>query len=286
MPKTDLDTLQGDWTVTSLDADGQRMPAAALAGARVVVKGRRFTSVGMSATYEGTVKLDQTKTPRHFDLVFTAGPEKGARNLGIYKLAGGRWTICLATRGSVRPKTFAAPAGTGFALETLARGAAAGKAATKAPAAKGATTKAGKATTKAGTVAAARAEAEAGPPTPLEGDWAMVSGVFSGAPLDPTMVTWCRRVTRGGLTTVVAGPQTMLAARFTLDTATTPHEVDYMNVEGPNAGQAQAGIFDLRGDTLRVCMAAPGKPRPADFSSKAGDGRSYTTWKGASSSTR
>ena len=38
-------------------------------------------------------------------------------------------------------------------------------------------------------------------------------------------------------------------------------------------------ILDLSGDTLRICMAAPGKPRPTDFFSKAGDGRSYTTWR-------
>lgn len=32
------------------------------------------------------------------------------------------WTICLATRGNRRPKTFATKAGTGLALETLEPG--------------------------------------------------------------------------------------------------------------------------------------------------------------------
>ena len=48
---------------------------------------------------------------------------------------------------------------------------------------------------------------------------------------------------------------------------------------GASVGESQAGIAELTGDTLKVCMAAPGKPRPSDFSSKAGDGRSYTTWR-------
>lgn len=35
---------------------------------------------------------------------------------------------------------------------------------------------------------------------------------------------------------------------------------------GTNAGKSQAGIAELNGDTLKICMAALGKPRPADFS--------------------
>src|SRR5208283_985983 len=120
MPQ-DLDLLQGSWSITSLEIEGQELPASMLANCRIVIKGDRFVSTGMSAVYEGTVLLDPSATPRQLNMTFDAGPEKGNTNLGIYELEGDHWMLCLATRGTVRPPAFAATPGTGFALETLAR---------------------------------------------------------------------------------------------------------------------------------------------------------------------
>jgi hypothetical protein len=44
----------------------------------------------------------------------------------------------------------------------------------------------------------------------------------------------------------------MLKARFTLDSRTTPHAIDYVNLEGTNKGKRQAGIFELKGGTLSI----------------------------------
>ena len=267
----DRDALQGSWDVTSLEADGRAMPSQAWQGAAIVIKGRRFTSISMGVTYKGTLEIDPSARPKTFDLVFTAGPEKGNRNRGIYKLRGGRWTICLATRGGKRPKTFATTTGSGLALETLQRGDGTrkrrmpGAAVRRAPASKS---------------PAPRVPARvAGTRTDLDGEWAMVSAVLNGAALDRTTVAWCKRVTGDGITTVLAGPQTMLQATFTIDRTVVPHAIDYVNVVGANAGRRQAGIFDLGDGTLRICMAAPGEPRPGVFRSTSGDGRSYTTWR-------
>src|SRR5262245_18186110 len=118
----DLKTLQGTWTVTSLTMDGERMDADAVSGAQIVVKGRAFTSLGKGGEYGGTIDLDQKKSPKRFDLLITAGHAAGTRHLGIYRLDGDTWSMCLATRGDTRPRTFSARPGTGFALETLVRG--------------------------------------------------------------------------------------------------------------------------------------------------------------------
>jgi uncharacterized protein (TIGR03067 family) len=78
---------------------------------------------------------------------------------------------------------------------------------------------------------------------------------------------------------VTAGPQVFVKARFVLDTSKTPHAIDYINLPAaPHAGKTQAGIYEITGNTLKICMAAPGKPRPSEFASTSGDGRSYTTW--------
>lgn len=255
---TDLDKLQGAWEVTSLEVDGEKLPATAISGSRIVISGNKFTSTGMGAAYEGRVELQRSKKTKAFDLLFTAGPERGNRNLGIYKLDGERWTICLATRGSERPQKFASTPGSGIALETLRRS---------------------RAARKPGKKKASETATASGAATELEGEWAMVSGVFSGDALDKKMVQWCKRVTRGNVTTVTAGPQTFLKANFTLDNLKNPRAIDYNNLGGANAGKSQAGIFELSGEILRICMSAPGQPRPADFFSKSGDGRSYTAWR-------
>lgn len=259
----DLEKLQGAWRVTSLESDGQAMAEVVFAGATIVIKGSRFTSSGMGATYQGTVELDATSRPRAFDLLFTAGHAKGERNLGIYKLSGDRWTICLATRGDARPKKFATAPDSGYALETLARGAATNKPG-KAPSAK--------------RIPQPKTSGSA-PPTELEGEWQMVAAVFNGAAMPAAMMKWARRTTRGNLTRVDAGPQVMLNATFTLDRSTKPNRIDYVNLEGANKGKKQAGIFQLSARDLKICMAKPGGPRPDEFSSKPGDGRSFTTWR-------
>jgi uncharacterized protein (TIGR03067 family) len=270
---TDLDKLQGTWNVRSLETDGQKMPATAFNEARIVIEGNKFASLGMGATYEGAVQLDPASKPKAFDLLFTAGHAKGHRNLGIYKLAGDTWTICFATRGNKRPEKFATAPGTDFALETLERGEATRKSGKK---------KSPRVSSRgiADTTKTAQHEtAASGPVTGLEGEWAMVSAVLNGVAMNQVMVKWCQRITRGNITKVVAGPQVFVNARFTLDNSKKPQVIDYLNLEGASKGKSQAGIFELIGASLKICMSAPGHPRPADFSSKPGDGRSYTTWR-------
>src|SRR5664280_2868223 len=118
----DLDRLQGTWNIVSLEMDGQKMSRG---GARIGVRGNRFTTIAMGATYEGSVGVHQTTAPKSFELHFDEGPEKGNTSFGIYELDGDTWKICLTTRGSERPKEFAAPPGTGIALETVQRATAA-----------------------------------------------------------------------------------------------------------------------------------------------------------------
>lgn len=264
----DLDRLQGTWNVTALEVDGEQMDVSALNDARIVVTGDRFESLGMGALYEGTIEVYETKKPKAFDLVFTAGHAAGTRNPGIYKLDVNRWTICLATSGPTRPRRFATSPGTGLALETLVRS---GKQKTRSP-----RTSAREAKTRAH---AKNGEESSAPATELEGDWQMIEGVFNGKAMNATMMQWAKRVTRGNVTSVVAGPQTMLKASFTLDNSKNPTEIDYTIVEGTNRGKTQPGIVELKGDILKICMSAPGNDRPREFVSKPGDGRSYTAWR-------
>jgi uncharacterized protein (TIGR03067 family) len=262
--QTDVDRLQGTWRVIALELDGTAMPDDGFGDATITVHGTEFTSHGLGESYAGSIRVIAGKSPKAFDLVFTAGPPQGLTNRGIYKLDGDTWTICLATRGDARPKRFATRADSGIALETLERDTRAPRASTaKAPEIK----------------EAALSTANSGTATEIEGEWPMVSAVIDGKPLAPDMVKWCRRVTRGNVTQILAGPQSMLDAEFTLDASQTPAHIDYVNRSGKNKGRTQAGIYELSGDVLRICTAPPGGKRPSEFASTKGDGRSYTVWR-------
>jgi uncharacterized protein (TIGR03067 family) len=247
----DIDLLQGAWIITSLEMDGQETAAAMLGDARIIIKGDRFTSIGMGAVYEGTLKLADSKKPSQIDMAFDKGHARGTTNLGIYKLDGDTWRICLATRGTVRPSKFASTPGSGFAVETLTRGGAKTK------------TRASK-KTKAGTP----------PATELEGEWSMISGIFDGKPMDESMVKWVKRVTHGNETSVLAGPNVMLKAEFTIDASASPKTIDYLN-----KGKGQHGIYEFEGNVLKIYMAAPGSPRPTGFEAVPGKGSTLTVWK-------
>jgi uncharacterized protein (TIGR03067 family) len=265
----DLEKLQGTWRVTSLETDGRTMSPSTFHDSAIVIKGHKFTTASMGAKYKGTVDIHEETTPRSFDLVFSAGAEKGARNLGIYTIDGDRWTICLATRGTIRPKAFTTTPNSGLALETLMRE----RAPTKVP-----NKRASSPTLPAATPAKRNGVSE-GPASEIDGDWSLVSAVFNGAPFDKKLIGWVKRVTRGGVTTVTAGPNTMLRADFTLNASASPWEIEYVNLEGADKGKAQAGICQLADGALSICVAAPGRPRPTAFSSSNGDGRSLTIWR-------
>ena len=54
---------------------------------------------------------------------------------------------------------------------------------------------------------------------------------------------------------------------FTLDPAKTPKRIDVRSAEGPFKGKTLPGIYELKGDTLRLCLDGDGKAdkRPAAF---------------------
>ena len=69
----DLDKLQGTWSITSVEVDGQQMALPDFGGASVVIANDRFKSTGMGMDYEGVVTLQEKQKPKAFDLAFTAG---------------------------------------------------------------------------------------------------------------------------------------------------------------------------------------------------------------------
>lgn len=267
----DLDHLQGAWQISALEMDGQQIPADMIHGARIEIAGDRFTSTGMGAEYSGTIKLDSAAKPCEIDMKFTSGPEKGNVNLGIYELQKNGWRLCIAMRGGIRPTQFATELGSGFALETLTR--AGLEVVARKP-------KHGNGRhAKSTPIERPTKSASTSKPTELEGEWQMVSGVMNGVAMDKSMTQWVKRITEGNISTVTAGPQTMLKVEFSIDAKQSPKFIDYVNLAGSLKGKKQAGIYSLERGVLTVCVAAPKSPRPAKFESKPGQNHTLTVWK-------
>ena len=119
-PKTDLDRFQGTWYLVAAVDDGNVLPEDKVKQETIVFKGDTFRFPG-SAEYAtskaGTIKLDETKTPKEMDAIST---EKEVM-LGIYALDEGGYKVCFAPAGKPRPTALGSSPGSGYILQVWAR---------------------------------------------------------------------------------------------------------------------------------------------------------------------
>jgi uncharacterized protein (TIGR03067 family) len=70
--------------------------------------------------------------------------------------------------------------------------------------------------------------------------------------------------------TVKKGDDVIQAGTQKLDPSKSPKAIDVTMTEGVNKGAVMLGIYEINGDTLRVCFDAEGKKRPTQFKSAPG----------------
>jgi len=119
-PKTDLDRLQGTWNLVSAIQDGNALPEDKVKQTTIVFKGSTFRFPGLAeyaTSKSGTIKLDETKTPKEMDAIST---EKEVM-LGIYELEGDSYKVCFAPAGKPRPTEFTSTPGNGQILQVWER---------------------------------------------------------------------------------------------------------------------------------------------------------------------
>lgn len=112
----------------------------------------------------------------------------------------------------------------------------------------------------------------------LQGSWTMVSGAADGYTLPGLYVARMRRVFAADRLTVTMGGQLYFSATVVLRVNGDVRMLDYHMTGGPSAGAVQLGIYAVSGDTARFCFGAPGGPRPHEFVTTPGDGRTLSTW--------
>jgi uncharacterized protein (TIGR03067 family) len=113
----------------------------------------------------------------------------------------------------------------------------------------------------------------------LEGAWSMVSGEANGVSMPEATVKTGKRVAQEGETTISFGGQVYFKAKFRIDPTQKPKAIDYAMTECPTKGKTHLGIYELDGDTVKFCFAAPGKDRPTEFTAKEGTQQTLSVWK-------
>jgi uncharacterized protein (TIGR03067 family) len=71
---------------------------------------------------------------------------------------------------------------------------------------------------------------------------------------------------------IARDPKETLSGTFTVSVSRKPKTIDVTFNEGPEKGKVFKGIYELEGDTYKVCIALPGKERPTEFVSKPESG--------------
>lgn len=275
---TQLRALEGEWTFVGLETDGVAVPTAMTAESRLLIDGDRFRMTSPEADYEGVMTVDVESTPWRLDIAFVAGPEAGHVAEGIFEQKGDTLTICLGLVGSSRPKNFVTTKGSGHALERLRRASSVrprGVTGGRKPEAPPLSTP----------VAPSAVDLASfdGPLSPLvtqmQGEWKPTALVRDGEAMNEPWLAFGSRIGSGSEVKVVFGGQTMVHAKVKVDESVVPIAIDYLGLSGASKGRVTLGVIEWAGDELRVNMAAPGQPRPEDFTSAKGSGRTLSQWR-------
>ena len=117
---TDLDKLQGAWSLVSARQAGKPLPPDQVKRTTIVFEGQHFLfpdSAEQATSKDGTITVDPAKKPKQMD----ATSSQGEVMLGIYELKGDDYKVCFAPAGKPRPAQFASTPENGNILQVWKR---------------------------------------------------------------------------------------------------------------------------------------------------------------------
>lgn len=110
----------------------------------------------------------------------------------------------------------------------------------------------------------------------MKGTWSIVSAERNGETVTDTTVT----LAFDGVSkvTVKRGEQLIFDGTVVVDASKSPKTIDITPESGEQKGKTIPGIYEVAGDSLKVCS---GKERPTDLTAAAGSGRFLRVYKRA-----
>ena len=116
----------------------------------------------------------------------------------------------------------------------------------------------------------------------LTGRWQLVRSIVDGTPVPETEVAQTVLITDHDEFRFPADARVGTAplGKFTIDPTTKPKQVDSTALSGPGKGEVTKGIYEIiDANNKRACWGKPGGPRPTDFTSAPGSGRTLQYWR-------
>ena len=104
----------------------------------------------------------------------------------------------------------------------------------------------------------------------FQGTWTFESVEAGGKKLPADQFKGITVTFEGDKYAVKNGDEAVEAATQTLDPSKSPKTLDAKVTDGPNKGAVILGIYEISGDTLKVCFDPEGKKRPTEFKTASG----------------
>jgi uncharacterized protein (TIGR03067 family) len=105
-----------------------------------------------------------------------------------------------------------------------------------------------------------------------QGSWIATSSTFDGQKASEEIVGSIKRIVTGDHVVWQRDGKQFAGTKILLDSSMEPNTIDVIPDGGPNRGERIVGICKLDRDTLTICMAAAGQPRPTEFKAEKGSG--------------
>jgi uncharacterized protein (TIGR03067 family) len=108
----------------------------------------------------------------------------------------------------------------------------------------------------------------------IDGIWQSTSAEMSGKTMPDAVVKTMKLELKDGKYTVGNDSGTV-----SVDPGKKPKEMEVKGVQGPNKGKTFLCIYELDGDTMRICYDLSGKSRPKEFKTTEGTQLFLVTYK-------
>jgi uncharacterized protein (TIGR03067 family) len=248
--KGDKEQLQGTWVVVTAIVSGENLPDEVAKTIKLIIQGDKATIEILGEKKNGSFVLDTAKKPKTVDI-----NADGMALKGIYDYDGKHLKMCVCD--SERPKEFKSEANSQHILVTFKRAEEAKK------------EKSQRLVPPQGTSFTSLPLVQDGKDKKsdkelLQGSWSLESGEKGGEkPPDEFLKSVNLRFAGDKLIFVFAGVEK--ESTYKIDASKTPKTLDF-TVDN----KAIEAIYEIKGDTLRICGAGAGEGRPAEFKSPAG----------------
>ena len=112
----------------------------------------------------------------------------------------------------------------------------------------------------------------------IQGTWLPTTAEMAGKPFPDEIRKSIKLEIKDGKYTVTVGKETDKGTAK-LNPSAKPKAMDITGTEGPNKGKTFLAIYELDGDTLKICYDLSGKARPTEFKTTADNQLFLATYK-------